>query len=62
VSEIAVTMMSISDLSKRWGCDRAFIWKHCRSGGIPSSRVGHKWFVPVWWVKEQERMDQKGTE
>jgi len=48
-----VTMLSIPDLARPWDCSRNFIWACCRSGEIPSTKIGGKWLIPVWWVKKQ---------
>lgn len=48
-------MISIIKLSRQWGCSRNFIWERCKSGEIPATKIGDRWFVPMWWVKEKER-------
>ena len=52
-------MMSIPDLAKAWGCSRNFLWGRCKSGDIPSTKIGDRWFIPTWWIKEQEAVDAK---
>ena len=50
------TMLSITELSKRWGCSRNFIWQRCKSEEIPSRMMGDRWFIPVSWVEKQETL------
>tara|TARA_Y100000588_G_C14253448_1_gene924434 strand:- start:2306 stop:2524 length:219 start_codon:yes stop_codon:yes gene_type:complete len=59
MSDIQITMMSIPDLAKAWGCSRNFLWGRCKSGDIPSTKIGDRWFIPTWWIKEQEAVDAK---
>ena len=56
--EVVVTMTSIPNLSQRWSCSRNFIWERCKTKEIPGTKIGGKWFIPMWWVKEQESVPQ----
>ena len=56
--DVEVTMISIPYLSKRWGCSRNFIWDRCKTKEIPATKIGDRWFIPMWWVKEQESVPQ----
>jgi len=29
---------------------RSAIYEGCRTGAIPTIRVGHKYLIPVWWL------------
>jgi len=29
---------------------RTSIWRGCRNGSIPASRVGRRWVIPGWWI------------
>jgi len=49
-----MTMISIIELTKRWGCSRNFLWQRCNSKEIPSTKIGYRWFIPMWWVREKE--------
>ena len=53
MQDVEITMISIPDLAKAWGCSRNFIWGRCKSGEIPATQIGDRWFIPIWWVKEQ---------
>jgi len=55
VEEINSSMISIPVLAKTWGCSRNFIWQRCKSGEIPATQIGDRWFIPMWWVKEKEK-------
>ena len=53
--DVEITMTSIPDQSRRWGCSKNFLWERCKSGEIPATKIGDRWFIPIWWVKEQEQ-------
>ena len=59
MTKTEVTMISIPNLAKTWGCSRNFIWERCKTREIPATKIGDRWFIPMWWVKEQESKEQE---
>jgi len=55
MGNITATMISIPNLAKSWGCSRNFIWERCKNGEIPATKIGDRWFIPQWWVDQQEQ-------
>ena len=51
-----VTMISIPNLAKAWGCSRDFLWRMAKTGEIPATKIGERWFIPRWWVKKREEI------
>ena len=54
MTNIEMTMISIPNLAKSWGCSRNFLWERCKTDEIPATKIGDRWFIPMWWVKERE--------
>ena len=50
-----ITMIAVPDLAKRWGCSRGFLWNRCKKEQMPASKIGDRWFVPMWYVEQQEK-------
>ena len=57
MTNIEMKMISIPNLAKSWGCSRNFLWERCKNEEIPATKIGDRWFIPTWWVKEKENKD-----
>jgi len=49
-----ITMTSVTELAKRWGCSKNFVWERCKIGKIPSMKIDDRWFIPTKWVLSVE--------
>ncbi len=52
-------LIGITQLSKRWTCSRHHIWNKIDQGQIPAIKSGKKWFIPMSYVLEYEKIHDK---
>jgi len=48
------TMMTTKEVASRWNVSRALIWSQIHQGNIPSIKVGRRYLIPTWFIKEKE--------
>ena len=49
------TLISIPDLMNRWNTSRQYVWKRCKSGEIPATKIGERWYIDFEWVRKTEK-------
>ena len=56
-------LIGITQLSKRWSMSRHHIWNQIQKDTIPAVKSGTKWFIPMSFVKEFEKLvEQRSKE
>ena len=55
-------LISIKNLVERWDTNRHFIWKKCKSGEIPSEKLGDRWFIDMQYVLDFEGKIKRESE
>lgn len=46
-------MLSVPQAAAILNCDDRTIRNACARGDVPATRVGAKWLVPTWWLRDQ---------
>ena len=52
-------LIGITGLGKRWSMSRHHIWNQIDKGLIPAVKSGKKWFIPMSYVLEYEKIHDK---
>ena len=55
------SLITIPDLVDRWGWSRNSIWKRCKSGEIPATKIGERWFIQMDWVVKTEQPNNQSS-
>lgn len=55
-------LISIKNLVERWDTNRHFIWLKCKTGEIPSEKLGDRWFIDMQYVLDFEDRIKRDSE
>jgi excisionase family DNA binding protein len=45
--------LSVPQSATILNCDQRTMRRACAAGQIPATRVGAKWLIPTWWLRQQ---------
>jgi excisionase family DNA binding protein len=48
-------MLSVPQAARLLNLDERTVRTACEAGQIPSTRVGVRWQIPTWWLRQQVR-------
>lgn len=54
-------MLSVPQAATILNCDERTIRAACDRGDVPATRVGAKWLIPTWWLRQQVKPPQEAA-
>ena len=53
--------LSVPQAAAILNCDERTVRKACAARQIPATRVGAKWLIPTWWLRQQVKPPEQAA-